>query len=146
MAQTKMNKTATRFFTGLHGALYKLTRGKVGGKMSGGHIIVLGTTGRRSGKKRERPLIAMDHPDGWVVVASYSGHDEHPGWYHNLMAEPEATVQIGSDVHDVTARTTSGDERAELWEQMAKVYPDYEEYQKVTDREIPVLVLERHAA
>ncbi|MDH3679137.1 MAG: nitroreductase/quinone reductase family protein, partial [Acidimicrobiia bacterium] len=67
MAQTKMNKTGTRIFTGLHGAVYKLTKGRVGGKMSGGQILVLGTTGRNSGKKRERPLIGMDHPDGWEI-------------------------------------------------------------------------------
>lgn len=143
MAQTKINKTGARVFTGLHALFYKLTKGKVGGNMAGGNIIVLGTTGRRSGKRRERPLVAADHDDGWVVIASFSGHDEHPAWFHNLMADPSGTVQLGGDVHQVQARTVSGDERAKLWERMTAIYPDYDEYQGVTEREIPVLVLER---
>lgn len=138
-----MNKTGARVFTGLHGLVYKVTKGKVGGKMAGGNIIVLGTTGRRSGKRRERPLVAADHPDGWTIIASFSGHDEHPAWYHNLMADPSATVQLGADVHQVRARQTDGEERDRLWRQMADIYADYDEYQAVTDREIPVLVLER---
>lgn len=146
MAQTKMNKTGAKIFTGLHGLVYRISNGKVGGKMAGGAIIVLGTTGRKSGKKRERPLIAGDHPDGWVVVASFSGHDEHPAWYHNLMSNPDATVQLGSDVHSVRARVSEGDEREKLWDEMASIYSDYDEYQAVTDREIPVLVLERQSA
>lgn len=143
MTQTKVNKTATRIFTQLHALVYKLTKGKVGGRMGEGHVAVLGTKGRESGKHRERPLIAGDHPDGWVVVASYSGHDEHPGWYHNLMADPHATIQLGDEVHRVKARVTGGEEREKLWEQMKAIYSGYDEYQAVTDREIPVLVLER---
>jgi deazaflavin-dependent oxidoreductase (nitroreductase family) len=145
MAQTKVNKTAVRIFTGLHGAVYKLSGGRIAGSQ-GGRIIVLGTTGRKTGKRRERPLISGDHPDGWVVVASFSGHDQHPAWYLNLQANPSATVQIGSDKHDVTARDTEGDERKELWDQMVGLYADYDEYQKVTEREIPVVVLERQAS
>lgn len=138
MAQTKINKKIARIFTSLHGKIYKLTGGQ-----AGKNIIVLGTTGRKSGQRRERPLMAGDHPDGFVVVASFSGHDEHPAWYLNLMADPVATVQQGSTVHEVTARATSGEERQKLWDEMVAVYPDYTEYQAVTEREIPVLVLER---
>ncbi len=144
MAQTKVNKTMANIFTGMHGRVYKLTGGRLGGKMSGGNIIVLGTTGRKSGQRRERPLIAGDHPDGWVIIASFSGHDTHPDWYLNLEADPEATVQLGKETHDVRARVTEGDERSELWQQMADIYSDYDEYQQVTEREIPVIVLERH--
>ncbi len=143
MAQTKINKTVARIFTSLHGSLYKLTRGRLGAKMQGGNIILLGTTGRKSGQRRERPLIAGDHPDGWVVIASYSGHDEHPAWYLNLMANPAGTVILGPDSHPITARETSGEERQKLWDEMVAIYDDYSEYQAVTDREIPVLVLEQ---
>lgn len=146
MAQTKMNKTAARIFTGLHGSIYKLTKGKVGGKMAGGNIIVLETKGRKSGKVRQRPLIALDHPDGWAIVASFSGHDEHPGWFHNLQADPTATIRLGSDSYRVKARVTSGGERTELWDKLTAIYADYDEYQAVTERKIPVVVLERQNA
>ena len=143
MAQTKINKRAAKVFTALHGWVYKATGGRLGGKMSGGEIIVLGTTGRKSGKLRERPLIGGHHPDGWVVIASYSGHDEHPAWYLNLQADPKAMVRAGNETHAVVARELEGEERQQLWDQMVTTYGDYAEYQKVTDREIPVLVLAR---
>lgn len=143
MAQTKINKNAAKIFTTLHGKLYKLSGGRMSGNMSGGEIIVLGTTGRKSGKARERPLVGGNHPDGWVIIASFSGHDEHPDWYHNLKANPAATVTVGKDTHEVTARETEGAERTELWDKMVETYADYKEYQKVTERNIPVLVLER---
>ncbi len=143
MAQTKVNKTVARIFNGLHRGVYKLSRGRFGGKIAGGAIILLRTTGRKSGKQRECPLIAGDHTDGWVIVASFSGHDEHPAWYLNLEADPAATVTLGNVETPVRARATEGEERAALWDQMAEIYGDYNEYQAVTDREIPVLVLER---
>lgn len=143
MAKTKMNPTLTKIFTGIHGKVYKLTGGRLGGKMDSGNIIMLSTTGRKSGKTRERPLIAADHPDGWVVTASYSGHDVHPAWYLNLQANNNGVVQLGKETQNVKSRETSGDERQKLWDQMVSLYSDYDEYQKVTDREIPVLVLER---
>ena len=143
MAQTKINKRVGKIFTGLHTKVLKLSGGRIGAKMGGGEIIVLGTTGRKSGAFREQPLIGGDHPDGWVVIASYSGHDTHPAWYLNLMAKPEASVLAGGETYAVTAREVSGDERTKLWDEMAANYSDYAEYQKVTDRQIPVLVLER---
>ena len=146
MAQTKMNKTVVRAIAGLHGGMYKVSGGRLGSKVRGGNVIILGTTGRKSGKHRERPLIAGDHPDGWVVIASFSGHGELPAWYLNLVADPEASVKIGNETHPVHALVAEGEERATLWQQMADIYSDYEEYQAVTDREIPVVVLERTEA
>ncbi len=143
MAQTKVNKTATRIFTGLHGKLYKLSGGRIGSKMSDGAIIVLGHTGAKSGKARSTPLVGGDHPEGWVVIAGYSGHDEHPAWYHNLKANPEDTVLLGKETVNVRAREVEGEERDRLWDEMVEVYSDYNEYKAVTDRQIPVLVLER---
>ncbi len=143
MAQTKINKRMAKVFTTLHGRLYKMTGGRFGGKMAGGQIIVLTTTGRESGKLRDRPLVGGNHPDGWVVIASFSGHDEHPAWYLNLMANPSATVTAGRERHPVRAREVSGEERTKMWDAMVETYADYEEYQKVTDRQIPVLLLER---
>ncbi len=147
MAQTKVNKRVARIFTGLHGSVYKLSKGRIGGtKTEGAHIAVLTTTGRKSGQQRQRPLIVGDHPDGWVAIASFSGHDQHPAWYLNLEAQPEARLLIDGVDYEIKARVTEGSERLELWDQMAALYPDYIEYSKVTDREIPVLVLERGRA
>ncbi len=143
MAQTKVNKTVGKIFTGLHRSLYKLTGGKFGGKMAGGDIIVLGTTGAKTGKARETALIGGNHDSGWVVIASWSGHDEHPGWFHNLTANPDATVLLGKEKTNVRARVAEGAERDDLWAAMTEVYSDYDEYEKVTDRTIPVVVLER---
>lgn len=143
MAQTKINKTVGKVFTGLHRSLYKLSGGRIGGSMSGGDIIVLGTTGAKTGKARETALIGGHHDDGWIVIASWSGHDEHPGWFHNLQANPEATVLKGKEKTKVRARVAEGSERDELWARMAAVYSDYDAYQDVTDRTIPVVVLER---
>lgn len=78
-----------------------------------------------------------------VAIASYSGHDAHPAWFLNLEAEPEASLLLDGVSHGVRARVTEGDERAKLWAQMAELNSDYTDYQEVTDREIPVLVLER---
>lgn len=141
MAQTKINKHAAKVFTGLHRLVYKASNGRIGG--GNGTIIILTTTGRASGKERERPLLSGEHPDGWIIIASFSGHDTHPHWYLNLQAEPEASVRVGTDVHKVTARVAEGEERDRLWAQMADLYPGYNEYQAVTDRQIPVVVLER---
>lgn len=144
MAQTKINKRVGKVFTTLHGRIYKLSGGKIGrSKMEGGEIILLATTGRRSGKTREQPIVGGSHPDGWVAIASYSGHDEHPAWYLNLMETPDATVMAGNNSHPVRARQVEGDERSELWDSMVATYADFAEYQQVTDRDIPVLVLER---
>lgn len=143
MAQTKVNKRVAKLFSGMHGRVYKLSKGKIGGSSGAATIAVLTTTGRKSGKVRTTPLLAGTHPDGWVVIASYSGHDEHPGWYYNIKKAPNCSLQVGDSHHRVTAREVTGDERVALWNQMAADYPDYDEYKAVTDREIPVIVLER---
>ena len=78
-----------------------------------------------------------------MITASNSGHHHAPDWYHNLSADPTATLQVGADVHSVRAREVEGEEREALWHQLVSVYGDYETYREVTDRSIPVLVLER---
>ncbi len=139
---TKIPKPIAKIFTGLHGKLYALSGGRIGSKMSGGAIVLLNTTGAKSGKTRSSPLIALDHNDGWAVIASFSGHDVHPGWFHNLQANPEASITIGKTTTAVKARTVGSDERAELWDRAVAAYSDYEKYARVTDREIPIVALE----
>jgi deazaflavin-dependent oxidoreductase (nitroreductase family) len=106
-------------------------------------ILLLTTTGRKSGEKRTMPLI-FDSDDGnYVLVASKGGAPEHPAWYLNLRANPEAEVQVKGDVFKVRARDAEGEERERLWKQMNEMWPDYDRYQERTDRQIPVVVLER---
>jgi deazaflavin-dependent oxidoreductase (nitroreductase family) len=104
--------------------------------------LLLTTTGRTSGEKFVFPLFYGEHGNGYVVVASKGGAPEHPGWYRNLVANPEVEVQVGTRKIKAKARTTSGPERARLWEQALKFWPPYADYQKKTAREIPVVLLE----
>ena len=106
-------------------------------------ILLLTTTGRKSGEPRTMPLIFTYDGDDLVIVASKGGVDEHPAWYLNLRANPEAEVQVRGDVFKVRARDAEGEERERLWRQMAEAWPDYDAYQERTDRRIPVVVLER---
>ena len=106
-------------------------------------ILLLTTKGRRSGDERTTPLIFREVDGSYVIVASKGGTPEHPDWYANLQSDPHATVQVKGDVFEATARTAGPDERGRLWKLMAEVWPDYDAYQEKTDREIPVVLLER---
>ena len=106
--------------------------------------LLLFTTGRRSGKSSIMPLLYGETGAGYAIIASRGGHARHPGWYHNLVAEPRVTVKVKNETFTAQARTTSGDERAEIWKHMADLYPPFSDYEiKAAPREIPVVVLER---
>ena len=105
--------------------------------------LLLTTVGRRSGQTSLLPLIYGETNGKYIIVASKGGAPQHPGWYHNLVAQPTVEVQVLADRFRATARTATGEERATLWQQMEKIYPPYNDYQAKTDREIPVVVLER---
>jgi F420H(2)-dependent quinone reductase len=125
-------------------AVYRATGGRLGSKFMGGEdLLLLTTRGRKSGLPRTAPLIYLPDGDRLVVVASKGGWPEHPLWYDNLVAEPEVEVQVGGSTERRKARTAEGDERARLWASLVALYPPYEEYQSVTARQIPVVVLER---
>jgi proline iminopeptidase len=104
--------------------------------------LLLTTTGRTSGTPRLLPLIYGEQGGAYIVIASKGGFPTHPAWYLNLVAEPRVDVQAGSKRFKATARTATGDERAGLWRQMVALYAPYADYQKRTEREIPVVVLE----
>jgi deazaflavin-dependent oxidoreductase (nitroreductase family) len=108
----------------------------------GVHTLLLTTRGRRSGQARRNALIYGRDGDRYVVVASKGGHPEHPDWYRNLTADPNVRVQVLGDRFDARARTATPEERARLWPEMARIFPPYDEYQKSTQREIPVAILE----
>jgi proline iminopeptidase len=105
--------------------------------------LLLTTNGRRSGQPITMPLIYGEVGGKYVVVASKGGAPTHPGWYLNLVAHPTVEVQVMADRFRATARTATGEERARLWQTMAAIYPPYNAYQAKTQREIPVVVLER---
>ena len=105
-------------------------------------ILILFTTGRSSGKQRRNALIYRDDADRHIVVASKGGADQHPDWYLNLKADPHAQIQVKGDRIDVRARDAAGEERERLWKKMAEAWPQYDDYQQKTEREIPIVVLE----
>ncbi len=131
-----------KVFVGMHRSIYRSTGGRLAGKFRGALIMLLTTRGRKTGKDRTWPLLYTTTGDNYVVIASNNGSDRHPAWFLNLEADPEATVQIDTKLLKVKARTTEGEERAALWQQMVDQYDNYESYQKKTERKIPVVVLE----
>jgi deazaflavin-dependent oxidoreductase (nitroreductase family) len=126
-----------------HVKRYVETDGAEGHEWQGTTVLILTTKGRRSGETRSTPLIYQPHGDDYVVVASKGGAPEHPAWYLNLEADPEATVQVKGDRFKARAHSASPDEKPELWELMAGAWPAYNDYQRNTSRDIPVVVLER---
>jgi deazaflavin-dependent oxidoreductase (nitroreductase family) len=127
-----------------HVERYRETGGEEGYNwQEGTTILLLTTTGRKSGEERTTPLIFTEHDGDYLVVASKGGSDEPPAWYLNLQEDPHATVQVKADVFDATARDATPDEKPEMWKQMVAAWPAYDEYQEKTSREIPVVVLER---
>lgn len=125
-----------------HVRRYEETDGEIGHDWEGGApVLVLTTTGRKTGQQRKFALIYQEVDGAYVIVASKGGADTHPGWYLNLRDHPEVGVQVGAATFTARARTADADERARLWPTMAAVWPSYDEYQRKTDREIPVVVL-----
>ncbi|GGJ78576.1 nitroreductase [Streptomyces camponoticapitis] len=127
-----------------HVKRYQETDGEVGHVWENGTTtLILTTTGRKSGEQRSTPLIYRHHGDDLMVVASHGGAHVAPQWYRNIEADPEVRVQLKGDRFTARARTATAEERPEMWRKMAEVWPAYDEYQTKTDREIPVVVLER---
>ncbi|MEV8435905.1 nitroreductase family deazaflavin-dependent oxidoreductase [Actinosynnema sp. NPDC051121] len=120
---------------------YLATGGAEGHESDGLHMLVLATTGRRTGVPRRTCLIYGTSGEDFVVVASNGGADEHPTWFTNLEAEPSVGVQVGSRRFTARARVASPAERETLWSQMARIFPLYDEYARKTGREIPIVVL-----
>src|SRR6266849_8519964 len=126
----------------LHRWVYRLSRGRVGGRLLGLPMLLLTTTGRRSGQLHTTALTYLTESAYYAVVASNGGAPQHPAWLHNLRAFPEAQIQVGSRVYRVQARETQGAERERLWNRMVQLYAGYRGYQARTTRQIPVVVLE----
>jgi deazaflavin-dependent oxidoreductase (nitroreductase family) len=120
---------------------YVATDGARGQRWKGTDTLLLTTRGRKTGKLRRSALIYGKDGDDFVVVASKGGAPAHPAWYLNLRDEPQVLLQVGPDVFPGLARTVTGPERDRLWELMAGIWPDYDNYQKKTEREIPIVAI-----
>jgi deazaflavin-dependent oxidoreductase (nitroreductase family) len=126
-----------------HVRVYRETDGERGYDWRGTTILLLTTTGRKSGEERTTPLIHRTDGDRFVVIASKGGAPEHPDWYLNLTENPEIEIQVKGERFGVEATTAEGEERERLWKLLNEDWPDYDSYQQKTDREIPVVVLTR---
>lgn len=135
-----------KVMTRAHNFWYKLLGGRVVGRWGKAPMLLLTTTGRKTGKARTTPLLYLPDGDDLVVVASWGGDDRHPLWYLNLQAEPHVEVQVGSEKQARVARTATKAEKARIWPELIAIYKQYDDYQKRTEREIPLVMLSREAA
>lgn len=132
-----------RLLSRANAAVFRVSRGTVGGRLLGAPVLLLHHVGRKSGQARTTPLIYVDDAPRLVLVASKGGTDDNPAWFHNLMAMESTEVELpGGERRRVRPRVAAGDERTSLWERAVKTYPPYAEYATFTDRQIPVVVLE----
>jgi F420H(2)-dependent quinone reductase len=125
----------------VHRWIYRVSEGKLGKTFFGSPVLLLTTTGRRTGQPRTWPLTYLPEGERLIIIASNGGQPNHPAWYLNLRATPQVSVQLRDRVRTMIAQTTEGDERARLWSRVVEEYPAYAEYQRKTDRQIPVVVL-----
>ena len=134
-------RAALRAFMAAHTAVYRLTGGRLGGKMGSLRILLLTTTGRKSGQPRTVPLVFFEDGERLVVIASKGGDPKDPQWWENLKRDPGADVQVGGERRRMRARLASAEERSRLWPRVKRENPAYAEYEKRTSREIPVVLL-----
>jgi F420H(2)-dependent quinone reductase len=130
-----------KLFMALQIYFYRLTGGKLGGRMAGIPVLLLTTTGRKSGKEHTTPLGCFESDGGYVIIASNGGAKSSPGWFYNLKSSPHATIEIGDQVLEVDAEIAGPDKRPRLWTRLIELSPGYANYQKRTTHEIPVVIL-----
>jgi F420H(2)-dependent quinone reductase len=132
--------------TKIHVALYRRSRGRLGGRLPGwgeARILLVDHIGAKSGTKRTSPVIYHEHGDAIAVVGSKAGQPTNPAWFHNLRANPDITIQIGADIRSVRARLATDEEREQLWPKLVTTFPAYELYQRNSKgRKLPVVILD----
>lgn len=143
MSETREYAPSPQQFVRDQVELFESSGGAQGNEMMGKPIIVLTTVGAKSGKLRKTPLMRVEHDGAYAVVASKGGAPTHPVWFHNIVAHPQVQLQDGAEKHDYTAHEATGAERDQWWDRAVAAWPDYADYQRKTDRQIPVFVLER---
>ena len=130
-----------KIFGGIQVWLYRVSGGKLGGKMAGFKVLLLTTVGRKSGKIHTVPLGFFERQGGYLIVASKGGAPSNPAWYYNLKDQPQVTVQIYEMVMPASVEVLSGEARAQAWQQVISEAPSYAAYEKRTTREIPLILL-----
>lgn len=136
-----VNKNVIKFLSGSHLFWYRISGGAFGTKLSGMPVLLLTTTGRKTGRKRTIPLTHQRDGDNFVVIASNGGNRDHPAWYLNLRANPEAEVTIGREKTRVRAEVANDVDRERLYASAIEMYSGYADYQRETSRRIPVVIL-----
>ncbi|TLY09858.1 MAG: nitroreductase family deazaflavin-dependent oxidoreductase [Thaumarchaeota archaeon] len=133
-------------FTTLHVFLYRLTGGSIGGRFRGAPVLLLTTTGRKTGKQRTTPLLYLADETNLAIVASNGGRDRAPSWWSNLKRNPSVEVQIKRLKRKMTAVQATKEEKGRLWPLLTNMYPPYDDYQRRTQREIPIVLLRPSSA
>jgi len=121
--------------------LYNVSGGRIGGKMGKVPVLLLTTTGRKTGKQRTLPLVYIMDDSDYVITASAGGADKHPGWFFNIRSNPQATIQVKDERIKVTAEIAEKEKKSELWARLVEVAPNFAGYEKRTSREIPMVIL-----
>ena len=124
-------------------AEFRANAGRVGGNFAGAPLLLLHSTGAKSGLERVSPMMYMQVGDSWAVFASKAGADTNPAWYHNLLAHPEAQIEVGTETIDVIGRDLGDEEREPIWTAQKAAYPGFAGYERKTSRQIPVVLLSR---
>ncbi len=130
-----------KFFSWLHSTAYRLTGGKLGGQMGKNKVLILTTTGRKTGNKYNTPLFYVEDGPELGVIASAGGSDKPPAWWLNLQSNPEAQVLVNGKTIEIRAEQANSEDKSRVWAKMTERYPAYNDYQKKTEREIPVVIL-----
>lgn len=136
-----MLKTFFRTVSALMVWLYRRSHGRIGGRVQGLPVLLLTTTGRKTGQPRVTPLGYFEHDGAYVIIASYAGFDTHPAWYHNLKSQPRVGLEIGDRPLQAIAQTADPALRKQLWPRLLELAPGYGAYEKRTTREIPLVLL-----
>lgn len=137
-----MGATGLRWVGKLNIPLYRLSGGRIGGRINQAPVLLLTTTGRKSGQKRTAPVVYLSDGENLVIIGSNAGHSRTPAWSLNLKTHPEAEVEVGRARRQVHARVAEGEERMELWRKHNEQYSGFDEYEARTDRDIALFVLE----
>ncbi|MDI5936811.1 MULTISPECIES: nitroreductase family deazaflavin-dependent oxidoreductase [Micromonospora] len=123
-------------------AEFRANGGRVGGQFAGAPLLLLHTVGARSGQARVNPMMYQEVDGGYAVFASKAGAPTNPDWYHNVLAHPRVRAEIGTETVELVARVAAGEERERIWSAQKAAYPGFADYERKTDRRIPVVVLE----
>jgi deazaflavin-dependent oxidoreductase (nitroreductase family) len=140
-SQERIGNVVIKVMSALNTWAFRASGGRIGSRFRGAPVLLLTTTGRKSGQRRTAPVLYLRDGEDFVVVASKGGMSKHPGWYRNLEANPDVEVEIDRDCRKMLARRASDQEKTELWPRLVEMYQDFADYQARTDRNIPVVIL-----